>query len=89
MNIWRIAGLALMIGLGLFLLSVIVKLLIVAAVAALIFKIVGKQIARRYYGHGNVQGGPWAPATSIISIDNPSYRQSAYQASYERIISIN
>jgi len=86
MNIWRIAGLALMVGLGLFLLSVVVKLLIVAAVAALIFKVVGKQIARQYYGPLN--RGQW-PSNGIISIDNPAYRSPMNRPDYDRIISIS
>ena len=84
MNIWRIAGLALMVGLALFLLSVVVKLLLIAAVTALIINVVGKQIARRY---GSLNGDQWQ-STNIISIDNPAYRSPMNRATYDRVISI-
>lgn len=85
MNSWRIAGVALMVGLALFLLSVVVKLLLIAAVTAIIINVVGKQIARRYYGPLN--RGQW-PATRLISIDNPTgVVASAHQ--FGRIIPIN
>ncbi|MCY7357365.1 MAG: hypothetical protein LH609_07805 [Rudanella sp.] len=93
MNIARIAGVALMAGLALFLISILAKMLIIGAVAFLIVRVIGKQIARRFYGHGPLgqgQGqGRWQSA-GIISIDNPSYRVSAYQsATFDRIVPIN
>lgn len=86
MNIWRIAGVALMVGLALFLLSVVVKLLLIAAVTALIIKVVGRQIARRYYG--SLNRGQWQ-SSNIISIDNPGYRSPMNQPRFDRIISIS
>jgi membrane protein implicated in regulation of membrane protease activity len=70
MNIWRIAGVALIAGLALFLLSVVVKLLLIAAVAALVFNVIGRQIARRYYGSSNRQP---QSVMGIVSIDNPAF----------------
>lgn len=80
MNILRIAGVALVVGLALFLMAVVVKLLLIIAVTALIIKVVGKQIARRYYGS---LGREHHFSTSIISIDNPT------GAAFGRIIPIN
>jgi len=91
MNIARIAGVALMAGLALFLISILAKMLIIGAVAFLIVRGIGKQIARRFYGHGPLGPGQgrWQSA-GIISIDNPSYRVSAYQSStFDRIVPIN
>lgn len=85
MKIWRIAGIALVAGLVLFLLTVLLKLLFVALTAALLIRVVGGQLMRRF-------SGPMQPerisANHIISIDNPSYRSPMW-ATTERVISIN
>ncbi len=81
MNLYRVAGLALMAGLALFLLSVLVKLLLVAGATILLARFVGGYIMRRAYGQLN-QGG-WR-STPIISIDNPAYRLPMNRAGFGR-----
>jgi hypothetical protein len=92
MNIFRIGGVIFLAGLALFLISMLAKLLIVAGLAFLALRVIGRQIARRFahYGPPSV-GQPYGPSTSIIAIDNPAgYRTPAYgQAPFGRVISIN
>ncbi len=85
MTIWRIAGVAFVAGLALFLLSLLVKLLLVAAATFLLVRVVGK----RLMGHsfGSLGRGRWA-STDIISIDNPAYRSPMNRGGFEQIISI-
>lgn len=85
MKIWRIAGLALLAGLILFLLTVLLKLFFVALTAALLIRVVGGQLMRRFAGPAYLRRDP---ATHIISIDNPTY-QSPGWANAGRVISIN
>lgn len=81
MNAYRVAGIALMAGLALFLLSVLVKLLLIAGVTILLARIAGGYVMRRAYGQLN-RGG-WQSA-GIVSIDNPAYRSPRYRAGYDR-----
>ncbi|GAB3012548.1 hypothetical protein [Spirosoma pulveris] len=85
--IWRIAGLALAAGLVLFLVSLLLKVLLVALGIALLARIVGSRLAGGR-AFGRVRDGGWQSST-IISIDNPAYRAPVNQASYARIIPIN
>ena len=85
MKIWRIAGIALMAGLVLFLLTVLLKLLFVALAAALVIRVVGGRLMHRFYGP--LQAGR-GQASHIISIDNPTYRSPMW-ANTERVIAIN
>lgn len=86
MNIWRIAGIALMAGLALFLISILLKLLLVALAAALVIRVVGGRLMHRFGGHRQRMG--WS-SSNIISIDNPTYRSPMNQAAFERIIPIS
>lgn len=86
MNIWRIAGLALVAGLALFLLSVLLKLMLVAAAVFLLVRVVGSRLAGPAFG--KLRRGNW-PSADIISIDNPAYRSPMNRARYERIVPIS
>lgn len=81
MNLYRIAGMAFVAGLALFLLSVLVKLLLVAAATVLLVRGVGGYLMRRRFG-GLGRGG-WS-STEPISIDNPAYRSSMSRAGFDR-----
>jgi hypothetical protein len=85
MNIWRIAGIAFVAGLTLFLLSIVIKLVLVAAVTLLLIRVVGARLASRYI---NSLGRSSWEHTEIISIDNPAYRAPMTRANYERVIPI-
>lgn len=85
MKIWRIAGIALMAGLVLFLVTVLLKLLFVALAAALLIRVVGGRLMRRFAGP--LPQGRWR-SDHIISIDNPTYRSPMW-ANTERVIAIN
>ncbi len=85
MKIWRIAGIALMAGLVLFLLTVLLKLLFVALIAALLIRVVGSRLMHRF--PGPMQMG-YGASNHIIPIDNPTYRSPMW-ANAERVISIN
>lgn len=86
MNIWRVAGVALMAGLALFLISLLLKLLLIALGVGLLMRVVGGRLASRFFGPAARVG--WQQ-TEIISIDNPIYRSAMNRAGSERIISIN
>jgi len=86
MNIWRVTGTVLMVGLALFLLSLLLKLLLIAGVTVLLVRIVGGQLAGRF---GDRTGRIGTNSTSIISIDNPIYRPFARRAIIERVVPIN
>lgn len=85
--IWRIAGLALAAGLVLFLVSLILKVLLVALGIGLLVRVAGARLAGgRAFGRFN-RGG-WQ-SSNIISIDNPAYRVPMSQPGFARIIPIN
>jgi hypothetical protein len=86
MNIWRIAGVALMAGLALFLVTILLKLVLIASVGFLLIRVVGGRLMGRAFG-GLRQGG-WQ-STEIISIDNPAYRSPMSQRGFSRVIPIN
>lgn len=91
MVIWRIAGVALVAGLALFLVSLLIKLLIVALAVGLIVRVAGGYIASRFFGAQLGRGrGRWQQP-QIISIDNPTptYQAIPVTASYDRIIPIS
>ena len=85
MNIWRVAGVALMAGLALFLISILLKLLLVALAVGLLVRVVGGRLMGRFSGPAARVG--WQQ-TEIISIDNPTYRSPMNRAGFERIIPI-
>jgi hypothetical protein len=89
MVIWRIAGVALVAGLALFLVSLFIKLLIVALAVGLIVRVAGGYIASRFFG-AQLGRGRWQQP-QIISIDNPTptYQAIPVTASYDRIIPIS
>ena len=86
MNIWRIAGIALVAGLALFLLTILIKLLLVAAVTFLLVRVVGQQLARRAFGPPG--RGNWQSA-EIISIDQPTFQSPMHRPRFDRVISIS
>lgn len=86
MNIWRVAGVALMAGLALFLVFTLLKLLLVAAVAFLAVRVVGGRLMGRSFGQ--LGRGGWR-STDIISIDNPAYRFPANRGGFSRVIPIS
>ena len=83
--IWRVAGLALVAGLVLFLVSLLVKFLLVALGTVLLVRVVGPRLAGRAFGP--LGRGGWQ-SSDIISIDNPAYRSNGRSERYERIIPI-
>lgn len=86
MNIWRVAGVALMVGLALFLISILFKLMLVAFVTVLLVRVVGRQLAGRFYYRMGREGGR---EIDIISIDNPTYRSAANWGGFERVVPIS
>ncbi len=90
MNIARIAGIALMAGLALFLISVLAKVLIVGGLVLFGLRAIGRQIARRFYGYGPMGTRPGQWGTSHpISIDSLgghglAYGHAAYNPTYGR-----
>lgn len=85
MNMWRIGGLALVAGLALFLITVLLKLLLVAVAVVLLVRVVGARLASRLFGpvgRGGLQASP------VIAIDNPSYRPPVQRMAYDRVIQI-
>lgn len=85
MNMLRVAGVALVAALALFLLSVLIKMLLIVAGIALLARVGGRMLYRFY--------GPLGPkrwnSGNIISIDNPAgYRSPVSQPRFERVISI-
>lgn len=85
MHIWRIAGVALVAGLTLFLVSVLLKLLLVAAAAFLLVRVVGGRLIGRNFNR--LGRGGWQSA-DIISIDNPAYYSPMNRGGSGRIIPI-
>ncbi|WP_080056622.1 hypothetical protein [Spirosoma aerolatum] len=83
--IWRIAGVALAVGLALFLLTLILKVLLVGAGLFLLARFVGPRLAGRAFGP--LERGRWQ-STNIISIDDPAYRSNVAYPTYSRVISI-
>lgn len=85
MNTWRIGGLVLVAGLALFLITVLLKLLLVAAAIGLLVRVVGVRLASRLFGQ--VGRGGWQ-ASHIIAIDSPSHRMPMQRMAYNRVIQI-
>jgi hypothetical protein len=85
MNMWRIGGLVLVAGLALFLLTVLIKLLIVAVTVGLLVRVVGFRLASRLFGQ--IGRGGWQQS-QVIAIDSPVYRTPVRQMAYDRVISI-
>ncbi|GAB3559179.1 hypothetical protein GCM10027577_51510 [Spirosoma fluminis] len=85
MNMYRVAGLALAAGLALFLLSVLIKLLLVTFAAVLVVRVVGGYIWSRTAG--SLGRGGWQ-STNVIAIDNPAYRSPMSRVSVDRVIPI-
>ncbi|GAB4036556.1 hypothetical protein [Spirosoma gilvum] len=83
--IWRIAGVALAVGLALFLLTLILKVLLVGAGFFLLARFVGPRLIGRQYGP--LGRGNWQSA-HIISIDDPAYRSNVAYPTYSRVIPI-
>lgn len=83
--IWRVAGLALAAGLVLFLVSLILKVLLVGLAAFLLVRVVGGRLAGRAFGQ--LGHGGWQ-SSDIISIDNPTYRSGGNRGRFERVIPI-
>lgn len=85
MNIWRVTGIVLMVGLAVFLLSLLLKLLLIAGLTVLLVRVVGGQLASRF---SNRTERVSMYSTSIISIDNPTYRPFASRATVDRVVPI-
>ncbi|GAB4055487.1 hypothetical protein [Spirosoma litoris] len=83
--IWRVAGVALAVGLVLFLLTLIVKVLLVGLGLFLVVRVAGARLAGRSFGR--FERGGWQ-SSNIISIDNPTYRSPISVQRYERVIPI-
>ena len=86
MRIWRVAGVVLAAGLALFLLSLLVKMLLIGAALFLLVRVVGARLIGRRFGP--LGPGNWASG-NIISIDNPTYRSPMNQGGFGRIIPIS
>ncbi|GAB3900344.1 hypothetical protein [Spirosoma agri] len=86
MNIWRIAGVALVAGLALFLVTILIKLLLVAAATFVLVRVVGRQLARRAFGP--LERGNWQSA-EIIAIDQPTFQAPMHRPRFDRVISIS
>jgi len=84
--IWRVAGLALAAGLVLFLLTLIVKVLLVGAGLFLLARVARARFAGRDFGQ--LGHGGWQ-SSNIISIDDPTYRSAMSRGNYDRVISIS
>lgn len=82
----KVAGVVLAAGLVLFLVSLILKVLLVGAGLFLLARVVGPRLMGRSYGP--LGRGNWQ-SSNIISIDNPSYRSPMNRGSFERVIAIN
>ena len=86
MNIWRVGGVALMAGLALFLVSLLLKFLLIGLATLVLVRVIGRQIANRSFGA--IGRGRWASA-DVISIDNPAYRSGGSHLNYGRIIPVS
>lgn len=85
--IWRIAGITLVAGLVLFLVSLIVKVLLVGLGVALVVRVAGARLmGGRAFGRFAHNG--WH-ASPIISIDSPTYRSPMSIERADRIIPVN
>ncbi|AUD02927.1 hypothetical protein [Spirosoma pollinicola] len=85
--IWRVAGVALAAGLVLFLVSLIVKVLVVGLGIALLARVVGPRLAGGR-AFGRFGRGGWQ-SSQIISIDDPTYHSPMSRGRFERVIPIN
>lgn len=84
--IWRVAAVALAVGLALFLLTLVLKILLVGAGLFLLARVVGPRLMGRR-GFGQLGRGDWQ-SSDIISIDNPAFRSSISRGNAGRIIPI-
>lgn len=84
--IWRIAAVALAAGLVLFLVSLILKFLLVGLVLFLLVRVVGPRLAGRSFGP--LGRGNW-PGSNIIAIDAPNSRPAMSQGRFDRIIAVS
>ena len=82
----RVLGVAVVAGLALFLLSLVVKFLLVAAGLFLLVRVVGPRLAGRALGRMERGGGH---QSDIISIDNPGYRYAHNAGRFDRVISVS
>jgi flagellar biosynthesis protein FlhB len=87
MNIWRITGVAVMAGLALFLVFTLLKLLLVALVAALLLRVIGGRLMSRMAGLS--ERGRVGQSTDIIAIDNPAYQFPMNRTGFGRVIPIS
>lgn len=76
-----------MAGLALFLISLLLKLLLISLATVLLVKVVAGRLAGRFYGPMGRMG--WPSTDNIISIDNPTYRSAMNRAGFERVVSIS
>lgn len=82
--IWRVAGVALAVGLVLFLVTLLVKVLLVGLGLFLVARVAGARLGGRSFGR--FERGGWQ--SDSISIDNPTYRAPMSLQRYERVIPI-
>lgn len=86
MNIWRVTGIVLMAGIALFLVSLLLKFMLIVLATGLLVRVIGGQLVRHFSGSaGRVD---W-PGNRLISIDNPIYRSPMNRAGFDRTISIS
>jgi hypothetical protein len=83
--IWRIAGVAVVVGLALFLLALVVKFLLIGTGLFLLVRVVGPRLMDRAFGR--MERGDWQRA-DIISIDNPGYQAGKSTGRFDRVIAI-
>jgi hypothetical protein len=83
--IWRIAGIAVVAGLALFLLSLVVKFLLIGMGLFLLVRVVGPRLMGRAFGR--MERGGWQGA-DIIAIDNPAYHAGRSTGHFDRVIAI-
>lgn len=76
-----------MAGLALFLLSLLVKLLLISLATVVLVRVVGWRLAGRFSSPMGRMGG--SSTDNIIAIDNPAYRSVMNRAGLERVISIS
>jgi hypothetical protein len=91
MVMWRIAGVALLAGLALFLVSLLIKLVLVALAVGLTLRIAGGFIASRFFGAQLGRGQNRWQQPQVIAIDRPvpSFRATPVSATYDRVIAIS
>ena len=85
--IWRIAGVAAVVGLALFLLSLVLKFLLIGMGLVLLVRVVGPRLmgGRAF---GRMERGGWQQS-HIISIDNPAYQANGPIGRFDRVIAIS